>query len=170
MDPNKEKAEQLEEIRDQMLELLQEARGVMMGTSDYSNADAYWLAHLETALGTERYRTYSTTMQDAIDAFKEPMECSDCGAELDEDREIEFCDACDRFLDFASLLEARDFVSNSGVVDWNWKNRKSDQVLISFANMLYRRGPFESFNNALKIFIKDVLCDDPNDYPIGEKR
>jgi uncharacterized protein (UPF0305 family) len=66
-------AEELEEIRDQMLDLLGMAESTLRGTSEYDSAKAYWLAHIETALSNDHgYLGGSmTTMQDTIDALRE---------------------------------------------------------------------------------------------------
>ena len=72
-------AEELDEIRDEVKDLMRKARSLLRGTSEYGAADAYWLAHIETALGGGRYRTYSTTMRDSINGLRghDPEEADD---------------------------------------------------------------------------------------------
>lgn len=64
---------QLEELQEQMLNLLGEAESLVRGTSEEGPAQAYWLAHVETALTNDHgYLGGSmTTMQDTIDALRE---------------------------------------------------------------------------------------------------
>jgi hypothetical protein len=65
--------ETLETIREQMIELLETARNTMRGTGFIKErAEAYWLAHIECALGESR--TYSTTMSDTIKEMREHLE------------------------------------------------------------------------------------------------
>jgi hypothetical protein len=75
-DENEDIAYRLEELQEQMLELLGEADGILQGTSEHSAAQAYWLAHVETALTNDHgYLGGSmTTMQDTIDAIRQGQE------------------------------------------------------------------------------------------------
>lgn len=72
-DENANRAMELEELQDQMLELLGQAENVLQGTSAYDGAKAYWLAHVETALTNDHgYLGGSmTTMQDTIDELRQ---------------------------------------------------------------------------------------------------
>jgi hypothetical protein len=45
-----EVADRLEEIKDEMLELLHEARRLVRTTAERSRAESYWLPHIEMAL------------------------------------------------------------------------------------------------------------------------
>ena len=65
-------AEELEFIQEEMLGLLSQAENVVRGTSEASSAQAYWLAHIETALTNDHgYLGGSmTTMQDTIEALR----------------------------------------------------------------------------------------------------
>jgi len=67
-----ELVEELEYIQEQMLDLLGQASNIVSGTSEASSAQAYWLAHIETALSNDHgYLGGSmTTMQDTIDALR----------------------------------------------------------------------------------------------------
>ena len=71
--------EELEYIQEQMLDLLGQAENIVRGTSEASSAQAYWLAHIETALTNEHgYLGGSmTTMQDTIDALRDGDEDED---------------------------------------------------------------------------------------------
>lgn len=65
-----ELADELEEIKAQMLDLLQEAEGLLRGTGVIlDRARSYWLAHIRTALDDDHdYLGGSMhTMQDSID-------------------------------------------------------------------------------------------------------
>jgi len=72
-DDRKDLIYQLEQLQEQMLQLLGEADGILQGTSEHSAAQAYWLAHIETALTNDHgYLGGSmTTMQDTIDALRQ---------------------------------------------------------------------------------------------------
>jgi len=48
-----DKIYRLGEIQDEMLRLLDEAREILRDTKAYDRADAYWLAHITTALTNE---------------------------------------------------------------------------------------------------------------------
>jgi len=47
---NREKAQDLENVLEQMTYLMSEARSIVEGTSEQSRAEAYWIAHIEMAL------------------------------------------------------------------------------------------------------------------------
>jgi hypothetical protein len=71
--------EKLETIQGWMMELLEEARKILkkeVGGMAYERADAYWLAHVETALKKEtRYLGGSmVTMDDTIEEVREVAE------------------------------------------------------------------------------------------------
>ena len=74
--------EELEYIQEQMQDLLGQAANIVSGTSEASSAQAYWLAHIETALSNDHgYLGGSmTTMQDTIDALRQ-------GSDDEEDEE-----------------------------------------------------------------------------------
>ena len=58
-----EEAIRFEEIRLEILDLVEEALKLLPRTSmDYERAKAYWYAHIKSAVGHENYLTYSTTM------------------------------------------------------------------------------------------------------------
>jgi len=61
----------LEEIKNEMLDLLGEARELVEGTNEEDRAEAYWLAHIEMALINEhRYVGGSMcTMEDTIEGL-----------------------------------------------------------------------------------------------------
>jgi len=69
------KVDRLEEIQEQMLSLLGEAREILEGTRAYDAADAYWLAHVEMALVNEhRWLGGSmVTMEDSIEELREEL-------------------------------------------------------------------------------------------------
>jgi len=72
-DDMQERAYELQEIQQQILELLGEAEQLLSGTDEYDAAKSYWLAHIETALTKEHgYLGGSMhTMQDSIEALEE---------------------------------------------------------------------------------------------------
>ena len=76
--------EELEYIQEQMLDLLGQASNIVSGTSEASSAQAYWLAHIETALtNSHGYLGGSmTTMEDTIEALRQGADPDD---EYDED-------------------------------------------------------------------------------------
>jgi len=61
--------ESLSEIKEQIAELVAQARRLLRGTTEYERADAYWLAHIEGALDGHGS---IVTMQDTIDALTAP--------------------------------------------------------------------------------------------------
>ena len=69
---NNETIERLEEIRDEIKDLVREARGLVNGTKEKKAAEAYWIAHVLGALDDDHgYLGGSmTTMQDTIDALR----------------------------------------------------------------------------------------------------
>jgi hypothetical protein len=64
--------ERLEEIKDEMLELLQRARAILRGTTEQRRAESYWLAHIEMALHNDHgyLGNGGITMTDTIDALR----------------------------------------------------------------------------------------------------
>ena len=66
-------ADELQEIQEEMLDLLHQAGNIVSGTREASAAQAYWLAHIETALTNDHgYLGGSmTTMQDTIEALRD---------------------------------------------------------------------------------------------------
>ena len=69
---NQERAERLEEIQQEMLDLLNEARDLVSGTAEEDRAHHYWYAHVKTALTDDHdYLGGSMfTMHDAIRALR----------------------------------------------------------------------------------------------------
>lgn len=63
-------AEELDEIREEMLGLLQKALRVVKSSGDkmaVNRAEAYWYPHLAASLGHESYATrYDTTMVNTV--------------------------------------------------------------------------------------------------------
>ena len=82
---NDDVVEELEYIQEQMLDLLGQAESLVSGTSEASAAQAYWLAHIETALtNSHGYLGGSmTTMEDTIEALRNDVDADDDG--YDED-------------------------------------------------------------------------------------
>ena len=68
--------EELEYIQEQMQDLLGQAANIVSGTSEASSAQAYWLAHIETALTKDHgdLGGRMTKMQDTIDALRQGNE------------------------------------------------------------------------------------------------
>lgn len=66
--------ERLAEIKDEMLELLEEAKGILreVGGVIAARAEAYWLPHIRTALDREYSYLGSsmTTMQDTVNELE----------------------------------------------------------------------------------------------------
>jgi predicted oxidoreductase len=56
--------EELMRIKEEMEELIGQAREILGGTQYYDQADAYWLGHIESALGNGTYSMCS--MRDTI--------------------------------------------------------------------------------------------------------
>jgi hypothetical protein len=65
-------ADRLEEIKDEIHELLREARRLVRGTPEEDRAKAYWLAHLAMSLDDdhEYLGRGGITMQDTIEALR----------------------------------------------------------------------------------------------------
>lgn len=61
----------LEEIQQEMMELLEEARNLVRGTREQQRAESYWLGHIETSLtNNSRYMGRSMcTMEDTVNAL-----------------------------------------------------------------------------------------------------
>ena len=70
------KADELETIRDQMLDLLQEAASIVQGTSEESRARAYWLPQIEMVLTKDHGFLGGSMcdMEDTINALREEEE------------------------------------------------------------------------------------------------
>ena len=64
-------AQQLEDLRLEMLQMVNEAARLVRGTPEEASAKAYWVAHLMETLGSEEYRTYSPTMRSTVKALEE---------------------------------------------------------------------------------------------------
>lgn len=64
--------ERLQEIREEMAELIHETENLMRSDfkSEYHNAEAYWIAHIKSALGDMGYPTYSTTFFSALESIE----------------------------------------------------------------------------------------------------
>ncbi len=69
-------------------------------------------------------------------------------------------------LNFAIITDARTFVGNSGVIDWNWGTEDDDQVIEALLpEFLYRQGQdYCCLSTALRTFIPTVLQQDLADY------
>jgi hypothetical protein len=77
-----EKAVELEEIQNEMIELIDRARTVLRGTGMIGDrAEAYWLSHLLHAVQQEN--RYDTTMESTIKELRENDE-EDEGEEEEE--------------------------------------------------------------------------------------
>lgn len=91
------KAQELQEIKDEMLELLARARKLVEGTEQEGSAKAYWLAHIRTALDKEHNYLGGSmcTMQEDIDEMAS-QKCLGCGEfECYGELDIEgFCACC----------------------------------------------------------------------------
>lgn len=80
---NEERADRLEEIKESIKELLDEAGRLVRGTVVEDRAKAYWLAHLRISLDRDHgYLDRSPTMQSDIDVLRR-------GAEENEEAEAE---------------------------------------------------------------------------------
>ena len=79
--------EDLMHVSVQIEELVNQAREILDGTQYYDQADAYWLSHIESALGTGTYSMCS--MRDTIREIEESS-CSECSGELKDS----YCEAC----------------------------------------------------------------------------
>jgi len=64
---------------------------------------------------------------------------------------------------FDSITDARTYVMNSGVLDWDWGVDAPKDISDKLAEHLFR-GHFSSFNDCLKSFIKTVLKQSPSEY------
>lgn len=71
---------QLEDLRYEIVEAIQNADKLLRGNRHYNSASGYWIAHIKSALGDMGYSTHATTMQDTIDSIREETE-----DEADED-------------------------------------------------------------------------------------
>lgn len=90
---NNDKATELADLRKQMLELLGDAARVVRGTHEGNAAEAYWIAHIKTALGGSEYRTHATTMLNTIESLTDGECCAECGGPV-ENEDDELCDDC----------------------------------------------------------------------------
>jgi len=77
-----EALQRLIEIREEMAELIHETQDLVRTEfpGNYSNAEAYWIAHIKSALGDMGYPTYSTTFMTFLEGNEE-------GAYEDEEEE-----------------------------------------------------------------------------------
>ena len=82
MSQQAEAFQRLVEIREEMVELIQETQHLVRSDfkSDYPNAEAYWIAHIKCALGDMGYPTYSST-------FSQFLEGNEEGAYEDDEEE-----------------------------------------------------------------------------------
>lgn len=81
--------ERLEEIEFEILELADEAFGIVRGTSEEGRSKAYWYGEIWAAMNNEKYVASSCTLQDVIDALTEYAEEDDDNDEDDEDGDDE---------------------------------------------------------------------------------
>ena len=67
--------ERLQEIREEMVELIQETQELMRAEfkHEYQNAGAYWIPHIKSALGDMGYPTYSTTFSSALGSLEDAV-------------------------------------------------------------------------------------------------
>lgn len=93
MKTTQEQIDRLDEIRDEIFELIEEAMD-LVSDDERSAAQGYWSAHIKSALGSDEYRTYSTTMRDTINEMRREtgLGCIDCGAEVEEGTDV--CEEC----------------------------------------------------------------------------
>ena len=70
-----EALQRLIEIREEMAELIHETQDLVRTEfpGNYSNAEAYWIAHIKSALGDMGYPTYSTTFHGALESMEEEV-------------------------------------------------------------------------------------------------
>ena len=70
--PTREDIDRLEEIRDEIKTLVDEARRLVRGTIDGKAAEAYWVPHILGALDDDHefLGGSMTTMQDSIEALR----------------------------------------------------------------------------------------------------
>lgn len=68
-----ERIERLVEIKDQMKELIEESRQLLLGTDHEDRARSYWMAHIRCALDNDHMYLGGSmiTMQDTIDALED---------------------------------------------------------------------------------------------------
>jgi hypothetical protein len=84
-----ESHERLQEIRQEMMELLEEAKTIVRHSDKhiYERAKAYWIGHIDTALGGGAYiDTYDYTLEKTIDELtpdEEDEEDNDDGEQED---------------------------------------------------------------------------------------
>lgn len=69
-------ADELEDIRQEMIELLSQAKEIVQGTGDrhlYEQAKSYWIGHIATALSNEsEYMGKSMyTMEDTVESMRD---------------------------------------------------------------------------------------------------
>lgn len=85
--PTASDARRLQEIKDEMKELLDEARRIVRGTSEDARAKAYWYGHIACALDSDHsfLGGNSCTMQETcdrlsgqVDEDEEEFEDEDC--------------------------------------------------------------------------------------------
>jgi hypothetical protein len=79
--------------------------------------------------------------------------------------------------EFASFADARTYVCDSGIVDWDWGNgRDGDEISDRLARLLWERyseirdndedANAPTFSDALRDFVVAELGDDPDDYSL----
>jgi len=75
VDTNLEIARELEETREQMLELIEQAGRILrraVPAMIYNRAHSYWLAHIKVALGSDEYDArYDTTISTTIKELRD---------------------------------------------------------------------------------------------------
>jgi hypothetical protein len=72
MNEHEEAAEQLQEIQEQMLHLIREARQILRGIGGFTEkrAESYWIPHIKTAL-TNNHEFLSSSMVTMADTIEE---------------------------------------------------------------------------------------------------
>jgi hypothetical protein len=85
--PKASDVERLEEIKNKIKNLAQEAMEIVRGTSEYERARAYWYGHLVMSLDDDHmYVGHNTNMEDTIEALRSQVEDED-EEELEDDEE-----------------------------------------------------------------------------------
>jgi len=70
-----ENLERLKEVQDEMFALLNEAKRIVRHNfpRQRAAAEAYWVGHIASALGSDDYPTYSTTLGSTIADVEEEL-------------------------------------------------------------------------------------------------
>jgi hypothetical protein len=72
--PTETDVERLREIKESILELLEEARQIVRGTSEEERARSYWYGHIRSSIDDEHmYVGRTTTIDDTIETLQEQL-------------------------------------------------------------------------------------------------